>query len=50
MPRYRDRNTGSVINVSEDTAAGLPAHYEPVSEESDTKKTTTARKSSSSNK
>jgi hypothetical protein len=45
MPRYRDRNTGSVINVSEATAVGLAAHFEPMDDKkADTKKADTTKK------
>lgn len=30
MPRFRDTMTGSIVNVSEETAARLPSHYVPL--------------------
>lgn len=35
MPRLRDTRTGVVVNVSDDTAARLPAAYEAVSGKSE---------------
>jgi hypothetical protein len=43
MPRLRDTRSGVVVDVDDETAAGLSAAYEPVSDKAPAKKSASSK-------